>query len=294
MVGAEIAKLQSALTVKFRSMVLLQRAFIHRSYLNEVMEETDLADNERLEFLGDSVLGFVVSETLYARFPDYQEGPLTNLRAALVKRETLARLAENLHLGEFLWLGNGEEESGGRTRQATLCAVFEALVGALYLDQGVQAVRDFLLPIVNYELMMIEGTALDKDAKSRVQEWVQRDLKTTPRYKEAESSGPDHDKVFVMQVMIKGKIYGVGKGRSKAEATQAAAAMSLQRLGLPAPEYVPNPELEMRFNIENSQTGSAYANATPQPESADDTADTLNDAPEDNDGPEAAADVGSA
>lgn len=263
MVGAEIAKLQSTLSVKFLDLVLLQRAFIHRSYLNEVMEETDLADNERLEFLGDSVLGFVVSETLYARFPTYQEGPLTNLRAALVKRETLARLAENLHLGEHLWLGNGEEESGGRTRQATLCAVFEALVGALYLDQGVQAVRDFLLPIVNYELMIIEGSALDKDAKSRIQEWVQRELKTTPRYKEAESHGPDHDRVFVMQVMIKGKIYGVGKGRSKAEATQAAAAMALHRLGLPAPEYIPNPELEARFNIEKSDAAATPSEKPP-------------------------------
>lgn len=254
MVGVEIEKLQSMLSVKFHDMVLLQRAFIHRSYLNEVIEETDLADNERLEFLGDSVLGFVVSEALFARYPHFQEGSLTNLRAALVKRETLSRLADTLRLGEFLWLGNGEEDSGGRTRQATLCAVFEALVGALYLDQGVNAVRDFLLPIVNAELHMIETTALDKDAKSRLQEWVQRELKTTPRYKEVESHGPDHDRIFVMQVAIKGKIYGVGRGRNKAEATQAAAAMALFRLGLPAPEYVPNPELEGRFPLENSLT----------------------------------------
>jgi len=253
MVGVEIEKLQSTLSVKFHDMVLLQRAFIHRSYLNEVTEATDLADNERLEFLGDSVLGFVVSEALFARYPQFQEGALTNLRAALVKRETLSRLADQLRLGDFLWLGNGEEDSGGRTRQATLCAVFEALVGALYLDQGVQAVRDFLLPIVNAELYMIEATALDKDAKSRLQEWVQRELKTTPRYKEVESHGPDHDRIFVMQVTIKGKIYGVGRGRNKAEATQAAAAMALLRLDLPAPEYVPHPELEERFPIEDAR-----------------------------------------
>lgn len=247
MIGAEITKLQETLPVKFKDISLLQRAFIHRSYLNEVTEESDLADNERLEFLGDAVLGFVVSEELFATFPEFQEGPLTNLRAALVRREMLSKLAIQLRLGNYLWLGNGEEDSGGRDRPATLCAVFEALVGALYLDQGMDAVRRFVLPMTNHELEQIKQTALGKDAKSRMQEYVQREFNVTPRYRETESAGPDHDKTFVMTVLISGKVYGVGDGRSKAEATQSAAAMGLLNLHQHAPEYVPNPDLEARY-----------------------------------------------
>jgi ribonuclease-3 len=256
MVGADIFTLHEKLPVKFTDLALLQWAFIHRSYLNEVIEESALADNERLEFLGDSVLGFVMSEYLYTTYPDYQEGPLTNLRAALVRRETLAKLAIHWSLGDYLWLGNGEEESDGRQRPATLCAVFEALIGAIYLDQGIEAVRTFVLPLMKAELTETAQTALGKDAKSRMQEYGQRTFNVTPRYREAESSGPDHDRTFVMTVMIAGKVYGVGQGRSKGEATQAAAAMGLHRLGQRAPEYVPDPELMARFAKELSETAS--------------------------------------
>ncbi|MEZ4673226.1 MAG: ribonuclease III [Caldilineaceae bacterium] len=206
-----------------------------------------LADNERLEFLGDAVLEFIVSEDLYTTFPDYQEGPLTNLRAALMRRETLSKLAIQMSLGDYLWLGNGEEESAGRERPATLCAVFEALIGALLFDQGVAAVRRFIMPMMRTELEQIAQIALGKDAKSRLQEYGQREFNTTPRYREVDSSGPDHDRTFVMTANITGKVYGVGQGRSKGEATQAAAAMALYRMAQHAPEYVPNPELEASF-----------------------------------------------
>lgn len=249
MIGDEVGKLADKLELSFRDPCLLQRAFIHRSYLNEITEASDLQDNERLEFLGDAIIQFIVSEELFERYPDYPEGPLTNLRAALVRRETLARLAEQASLGTFLWLGHGEEESGGRDRPATLCAAFEALVGAVYVDQGIDAARDFVVPIMRQELNRIEEYALEKDPKSRLQEWVQSNKGLTPRYKEVEKHGPDHAKTFVMQVTIGGEIHGVAHGRSKQEATQAAAAMALHRLGLPAPEYVPDPELEARFGL---------------------------------------------
>lgn len=254
MIGTEIAQLHKRLPVTFNNVTLLQRAFIHRSYLNEVTEENDLADNERLEFLGDSVLGFVMSEYLFAKYPTFQEGPLTNLRAALVRRETLAKLAMQWSLGDYLWLGNGEEESDGRQRPATLCAVFEALIGAIYLDQGVEAVRSFVLPLMTVELAESAEAALGKDAKSRMQEYAQRTFNQTPRYREADSSGPDHDRTFVMTVTIGGKVYGVGQGRSKGEATQSAAAMGLHRLDQHAPEYESNPELAERFASELSET----------------------------------------
>jgi ribonuclease III len=228
---------------------LLQRAFIHRSYVNENGAEGGLQDNERLEFLGDSLLSYVVSEELFRRYPEYQEGQLTSIRSALVRRETLARLATKLGLGNYLLLGHGEEESGGRQRTATLCAVFEALVGALYLDQGIEAVHRHILPHFVYELEQVKHVALEKDPKSRLQEYVQSNMNVTPRYRTMEAAGPDHAKIFVMKVMIADKMYGVGAGHSKQEATQQAAAMALQRLNQYAPEYQPNPPLERRFGL---------------------------------------------
>jgi ribonuclease-3 len=235
--------------LNFRNEELLQRAFVHRSYVNEYGADGSLADNERLEFLGDSVLSYVVSEELYRRYPDYAEGKLTAIRSTLVRRETLARLAVELRMGEHLRLGHGEEESGGRYRTATLCDVFEALVGALYVDGGIAQVQQFVLPLMAAELDRVDHQALEKDPKSRLQEYVQSTRNVTPRYRTAESTGPDHAKTFVMKVMIVDKIAGVGAGHSKQEATQQAAAMALEQLGQLAPEYKPNPELEARFGF---------------------------------------------
>ena len=238
----------AATGMRFGEPSLLDRAFVHRSYVNEYLleEETDHApaDNERLEFLGDSVLGMIVSEMLFTRYPNRQEGDLTTLRAALVRRETLARFAIKLNLGDFLMLGNGEEDSGGRSRPATLCATYEAMLGALYVDQGFDAVRAFVRPVLEAELTLIERSALEKDPKSRIQEWVQSTFGRTPRYKTVESLGPDHDKMFTIQVSAGGIACGVGRGRSKQEAAQLAAAHALHRLGQLPPEYVPDPELE--------------------------------------------------
>lgn len=247
--GRPIHELESQLGLDFERKDLLARAFVHRSYLNEVEEGTELSDNERLEFLGDSVLSLVVSEMLFERFPDRQEGDLTTLRAALVRRETLARFAEQLDLGEFLMLGHGEEESGGRTRPATLCATFEALIGAIYVEWGVDAVRAFALPMIQAELDKVQRQALEKDAKSRLQEWAQSTFGRTPRYRTVASDGPDHDKLFTIQVSLDKTPCGVGQGRSKQEAAQLSAAHALLRMGQDAPEYVPNPDLEDRWPL---------------------------------------------
>ncbi|RME61559.1 MAG: ribonuclease III [Caldilineae bacterium] len=244
-----VAEFEKVLGVHFRDPELLQRAFVHRSYLNEADPALGLHDNERLEFLGDAVLGFVASELLFHRYPDRQEGELTNLRAALVRRDTLARLARRLHMGDFLLLGHGEEESGGRTRPATLCATFEAVVGALYLDQGMEQVRAFLEPLLIAEVERVAQRALAKDPKSRLQEWVQSHLGATPRYRTVRADGPDHARIFTVQVSANKVPLGVGRGRSKQEAAQAAAAMALERLGQPAPEYERNSELERRYPL---------------------------------------------
>ena len=256
--------------LNFRDRILLQQAFVHRSYLNEQdPATTTLADNERLEFLGDSVLGFVVSEVLYRRFPEVREGTLTHLRTLLVRRETLAQLATDLDLGEQLLLGVGEEESGGRMRLATLCACFEALVGALFLDQGLDAVKEFLRPRVGAILAEMQGDAMPKDPKSRFQEWAQRTYNFTPRYKVAEAYGPDHAKTFITIVTVKTEPLGVGIGASKQDASQGAAAHALFRVGEVAPEHVANAELEGRFGFgppapEPADEAAAEAGALPE------------------------------
>lgn len=244
-----VSLFEGVLGLEFNDKSYLQRAFVHRSYLNEADESFNFSDNERLEFLGDAVLEFVASELLYRRFPNLREGELTNLRAALVRRDTLARFARELDLGEYLLLGHGEEESGGRTRPATLCATFEAVVGAIYMDLGIEAARSFLKPRLEKEVERVAARALAKDAKSRLQEWVQSELGVTPRYKTVSTQGPDHARVFVVQVTLDKQPAGVGRGRSKQEAAQAAAAMALAKMGQPAPEYTPNQEIEEAFPL---------------------------------------------
>jgi ribonuclease-3 len=181
-----------------------------------------------------------------------REGELTRVRAALVRRETLARFARQLQLGQFLLLGRGEQESGGRNRPATLCATFEAVVGAIYLDRGIDAVRSFVLPLVTQDLDRVQSQSMGKDPKSRLQEWAQSHTGRAPRYRVVNSTGPDHAKVFATEVTIGQQRCGVGVGRSKQEASQAAAALALERLGLGSPEYRENRELEVSYPISDT------------------------------------------
>jgi ribonuclease-3 len=220
---------ENALKLVFEDKTLLQRALTHRSYLNE-NHDYPLEDNERLEFLGDAVLDFVVGEDMYSRFPDENEGTLTSLRAALVCTRALADFAIQIDLGEHLLLGHGEEEGGGRQRPAVLCGAFEALIGALYLDQGVNSVKEFIQPLFEPALENILRHDLDKDAKSVLQELSQAHLGYTPRYPTIETDGPDHDKMFTVAATINGVTYGKGRGRSKQVAAQTAAAEALERL----------------------------------------------------------------
>lgn len=225
----DLTTTENALKLVFQDKTLLQRALTHRSYLNE-NHDYPLADNERLEFLGDAVLDFVVGEDLYQRFPDEDEGTLTSLRAALVCTRALADFAKQIELGTHLLLGHGEEEGGGRQRPAVLCGAFEALIGALYLDQGIESIREFIHPLFEPALELILRHDLDKDPKSVLQELSQAHLGYTPRYPTVEANGPDHDKVFTIAVTINGVTYGKGRGRSKQIAAQTAAAEALEHL----------------------------------------------------------------
>ncbi len=229
-VMSELANVQTRLDMSFDDLSLLQRSLTHRSYLNEHPEHA-LEDNERLEFLGDAVLDFVAGAYLYHRFPEMNEGQLTRLRAALVRTETLAQFARQYELGNALLLGHGEAESGGRKRPKNLCGAFEALIGAYYLDQGMEAVRRFVEPLFEPAVREVLARAADKDAKSMFQEWSQANLGETPNYRTVSSDGPDHAKEFTVQVVIKETVYGIGTGHSKQIAAQAAARDALQKVG---------------------------------------------------------------
>lgn len=222
----ELYKLQERLSVWFRDLSLLQRALTHRSFLNEHPEHS-LEDNERLEFLGDAVLDFVAGAWLYTRFPEMDEGRLTRLRAGLVRTETLAAFARQFRLGDALLLGKGEDDSGGRQRQKNLCGAFEALIGALYLDQGMEAVQAFVEPLLEPALTDMLNRAADKDPKSLLQEWSQAALGETPFYRTVSSHGPDHAKQFTVEVLIGTTVCGRGTGPSKQVAAQAAAQNAL-------------------------------------------------------------------
>jgi len=239
----------------FNDRSLLQQAFIHGSYVNELEDDqTEIQDNERLEYLGDAVLEFIVSDKLYDRYPEWDEGELTRARAALVRRESLAELAQQVDLGDYLWLGYGEEESQGRTRAATLCDTFEAVVGAIHIDLGFEAAHGFAWPLLEVQLAHIIGNDVKKDAKSRLQEYAQEYMNGTPRYKKAAEFGPDHQKTFEVLVSINKNSYGVGKGNSIQEAGQAAAAMALSQRGQNAPEYESDPALEGQYGFANIVT----------------------------------------
>lgn len=220
---------EERLGIAFRDKSLLKRALTHSSYINET-GYISWEDNERLEFLGDSVIDFIVAEYLYHRFPEMSEGVLTNIRSYLVRKETLARFARQIDLGAYLYMGSGEVQSGGRERDATLCAAFEALVGAIYLDRGLETTREFVLGFVKDHLDEALEQALRKDAKSRLQEWSQATLHLTPRYVTVKAQGPDHARVFTVDVYIGDVVAGRGVGTSKQAATQAAAEDALSRV----------------------------------------------------------------
>lgn len=226
---ARLEALQQTLGHRFANRDLLLQAITHPSYVNEHPEEGGV-HNQRLEFLGDAVLDFVTGAWVFRRYPDFAEGRLTRLRAALVRTRTLARFARQAGLGQALRLGHGEEEAGGRSRPANLCDAFEAVNGALYLDGGLEAVEAFLDPLIQVAADAILAAEADWDAKSRLQEWSQANLGVTPRYRIVSETGPDHAKEFAAEVLLRGAVAGQGSGHSKQTAEQAAARQAWEAL----------------------------------------------------------------
>ncbi len=224
------SEFEKLLGIHFSKPQLLTIALTHSSFVNEYDGADEPHDNERLEFLGDAVLDLVVADLLYNRYPHMAEGSLTQLRAALVKTESLAKFAEQVQLGDFLRFGVGEERSGGRERQSTLCHAFEAVIGAIYLDRGLAVVAQFLKPLLLEMLAEVLDKRLHLDARSELQERLQARRQPPPQYRVCETSGPEHDKRFRVEVGNGAAVLGSGVGKSKRAAAQAAARDALLRL----------------------------------------------------------------
>ncbi len=225
MIKNDLINFEKKIGIKFKDKKLLQTVFIHRSYLNE-NKNYSLPQNERLEFLGDAVLEFIVTDFLYKKFNN-PEGEMTNWRAALVRGEMLCIIANKFCMGELMLLSHGEAKTGGRERKVLLANAFEALIGAIYLDQGITITRKFIEKNLISHLDEIIKKGLYQDAKSVLQEKSQDELGVTPTYEVLEESGPDHAKKFVIGVHIGDKLLGKGEGSSKQQAQQEAAKKGL-------------------------------------------------------------------
>jgi ribonuclease-3 len=226
----DIADLQQTLGVVFKEPALLRQALVHSSYINENPADVP-GHNERLEFLGDAVLGLIVAEELYTAFPVLSEGELTRLRANLVRRDTLARVARSIGLGDFLYLGKGEEAGGGRGKSTNLAGALEAVIAAVYLDGGLKAARDMVARLFAAEWPKLSGPEAVIDYKSKLQELVQSRFQRTPEYRLVSETGPHHDRTFTVEVSVNDAVQGRGSGKSKKLAETEAARAALERLG---------------------------------------------------------------
>ena len=231
--GSELEPLERRIGYRFRDRGMLEHALTHRSRVHEDASG-GVFDNESMEFLGDSVLGFIVADLLFREFPEHNEGQKSKLKASLVSTASLARLAERIQLGEYLILGRGEEKTGGRRKHALVADSYEALIAAIYLDGGIEAARGFIerqfADLIEQARRTGAAASFTDDWKSALQEWLQSNGRGLPAYRLAAAIGPDHRKRFVVEVLIEGEPAARAEGSSKKEAAQAAARAALESL----------------------------------------------------------------
>ncbi|MDP2921689.1 MAG: ribonuclease III [Candidatus Omnitrophota bacterium] len=220
---------EKSIRYRFRNKFLLNQAFTHKSFANERNMDRS-SDNERLEFLGDSVLGIVMSHTLYNEYPGEDEGVLTRYKSQLVSGETLAKIAKEIDMGEYILLGKGEEASGGRKHMSNLMCSLEALIGAIFLDGGLKPAHSFITRVFQPEIQLVKEGKGSKDYKSIFQQMILRKFKVTPSYRILSEIGPDHKKHFIVEAVAAGKRYGIGSGPNKKSAEQASAKEALSAL----------------------------------------------------------------
>jgi len=227
-----LAAFQKAAGLKFKSLDLLNLSFMHRSVSNEISVNSDgyKINNERLEFLGDSILGAVCATILYKIYKDKNEGELAKIKAVVVSEDILSGIAQKLKIDTMLLLGKGEEKTSGRTKKAILADAMEALIGALYLDSGYKSAFDFVSRCISPEIDKTTGANYHKDYKSVLQEYCQRQFRCYPEYVMVKRTGPEHDRTFWMEVRIGDTVYGKGTGRNKKSAEQDAAMEAWEQL----------------------------------------------------------------
>jgi ribonuclease-3 len=224
----ELLLFERSMGIRFRRQELLNLAFSHRSFAHESSQ--DVGNNERLEFLGDSVLGAIVSEYLFSHLPDRPEGDLAKIKSFVVSEDSLAAIAKNVKIDNFVLIGKGEEFSGGRSKKAILADCLEAIIGAYFLDSGFKDCKKFVLKFMIPEITKVLENKHRQDFKTLLQEHVQKIYKTYPKYTLVQKTGPDHDKTFWMEVKIREKAYGPGRGKNKKEAEQNAARIAYKEL----------------------------------------------------------------
>ena len=224
----KLATLQQVLGVHFKDSSLLEQALVHSSYINE-NPGAALTSNERLEFLGDAVLGMIFAQKLYHYFPNATEGEMTKLRSALVRRNTLSSIAKTIGLSDYLYLGKGEELSGGRHKPTNLAGALEAVIAAIFLDQGWNITTDFILRLFDMELKKLDRQGTGVDYKSQLQQLIQSNQQETPVYQIIEATGPAHDRMFTAEVRVSDTVLGRGSGKSKKLAETEAARSALEQ-----------------------------------------------------------------
>jgi len=226
----DLNRFQKKIKLHFRNIELLDKAFSHKSYVNEA--DNSIENNEKLEFLGDAFLGFIISEYIYNQNIYLTEGSLAKIKSYVVSEKTLYKIGKEINIQEYILIGKGEEKSGGRYRKALIGDCVEALIGAYYLDSGFKAAKKFVEKLFSKEIINVEENKHEKDYKSILQEFSQKKYKIVPRYIVLKTEGPDHKKSYFVDVDIKGKIYGPGVGKSKKQAEQNVARITLNSLSL--------------------------------------------------------------
>ena len=256
--------------IRFRRLEFLNQAFTHRSFAHEAGENRE--NNERLEFLGDSVLGLVVAEYVYATLPDQPEGELARIKSFVVSEASLSEIARGLRVDNFILIGKGEEYSGGRSKKTILADCLEAIIGAYYLDSGFPAAERFVRTMLIPEINKVLENRHAKDYKTLLQEWVQKRNKTYPKYRVVQKTGPDHDKTFWIEVHVGDRSFGAGKGKNKKEAEQEAARLAWESMtggdkAAPRPEKQPPVPRPPSRSPHRQSAAEAIATVSPSPAS---------------------------
>lgn len=226
----QLKEILKKIHINYRNYNILNLALSHRSYVNE----HNLSDNnEKLEFLGDSILGFIITEYLYLNYPDHNEGDLARIKSVVISENTLSKVASGIGLNDVLLIGKGEESSGGRNKKTIISDAFEAFIGSYYLDSNFSKVKELIIRLFKDEIELVVENKHEKDYKTLLQEYSQKKFKVCPIYSLRSKNGPEHDTIFVMEVKINGLVYGVGSGKSKKDAEKLAAKNAYQKINSP-------------------------------------------------------------